>query len=575
MQLSSEKQTDSTMTWPWEKSYPEHINWHAPIDTRPLYDIFEENAQKFSKKPCLDFLGKQYTYAEVAELVNKAAKGLKEAGVKKDTKVGLFLPNTPYSIIFFYATLKLGAVVVNFSPLYVRREIVPQINDSDTEYLVTLDLVTLYDKVHDLVGQTTLKKLVVCSMLDILPFSKGLAYRALRYGEMAKVDYSDTTISSKDIYDNDGDLPKEKVDPSEVAVLQYTGGTTGIPKGAMLTHANLSANTMQAEMWCQGLESGNEKMLAVLPLFHVFAMTAVMNVALKIGGEIILMPRFDLKTLLRTIHQKKPTVFPAVPTIFTAVNHSKSLDSYDLSSLKLCISGGAGLPVTVKRTFEERTGCKLVEGYGLSETSPLATANPFFGENKEGSIGIPVPGTVIEIHDQDEPGKVLGIGEKGEICVRGPQVMAGYWKRDDETELCLHDGLLHTGDIGYMDEEGYVYVVDRMKDLIICGGYNVYPRQVEEAILMHSAIAEAVVIGVPDEYRGQTVKAFMVLKEGQKATEDEINTFLKDKLSPVEQPKAYEFRQELPKTMVGKHSKKELVAEEQKKYEARQAEKDS
>lgn len=572
MQLSSEKQIDNTMTWPWEKNYPDNVNWHAPIETGSLYDIFEESVLKYAEKPCLDFLGKQYNYKEVGELVDKAAKGLQAQGVQKGTKVGLFLPNTPYSIIFYYATLKVGAVVVNFSPLYVRREIIPQINDSTTEFLVTLDLVTLFDKVHDLVGQTTLKKIIVCSMIDILPLAKGLAYRALRYGEMAKVEYSDTIVSSRTIYDNDGNSPKAAIDKNDVAVLQYTGGTTGIPKGAMLTHANLTANTLQAEMWCQGLQEGNEKMLAVLPLFHVFAMTAVMNVALKIGGEIILMPRFDLKSLLRTIHQKRPTVFPAVPTIFTSINHSKSLDSYDLSCLKLCISGGAGLPITVKRKFEERTGCKLVEGYGLSETSPLATANPFFGVSKEGSIGIPVPGTIVEIRDQEDPNKVLGVGEKGEICVRGPQVMTGYWNRDDETELCLRDGLLHTGDIGYMDEEGYFYIVDRMKDLIICGGYNVYPRQVEEAILMHDAIAEAVVIGVPDEYRGQTVKAFMVLKEGQQATEDEINSFLKDKLSPVEQPKYYEFRQELPKTMVGKHSKKELVAEEMKKYEARQAE---
>lgn len=571
MQLSSEKQTETMMTWPWEKNYPENVNWHTPIHTGSLYDIFEESVQKYSTRPCLDFLGKEYTYREVGQFVNKAAKGLKALGVEKNTKVGLFLPNTPYSIIFYYAALKIGAVVVNFSPLYVRREIIPQIQDSTTEYLVTLDLVTLFDKVHDLVGQTCLKKIIVCSMLDILPLAKGLAYRTLRYGDMAKVEYSDKIVSSKTIYENDGDIQTVRSVASDLAVLQYTGGTTGIPKGAMLSHGNLTANAVQAEMWCQGLQSGEEKMLAVLPLFHVFAMTAVMNVALKIGGEIILMPRFDLKSLLRTIHQKKPTVFPAVPTIFTAINHSKSLDSYDLSSLKLCISGGAGLPISVKKTFEEKTGCKLVEGYGLSETSPLATANPFFGLCKEGSIGIPVPGTILEIRDQEDPNKVLGIGERGEICVRGPQVMSGYWQRDDETELCLKDGLLHTGDVGYMDEEGYFYVVDRMKDLIICGGYNVYPRQVEEAILLHPAIAEAVVIGVPDEYRGQTVKAFMVVKEGETVTDQEIDEFLKDKLSPVEQPKAYEFRLELPKTMVGKHSKKELVAEEQKKYEARHA----
>jgi long-chain acyl-CoA synthetase len=564
--------TEQKFSWPWEQSYPENVSWHEHLPTGPLYEILEKSVLKYGTHPCVEFMGKEYTYAEIGQLVNKAAKGLQEIGVKKGTKVGIFLPNTPYSIIFYYATLRIGGIVVNFSPLYVQREIIPQINDSETEVLVTLDLKTLFDKVSDLRGSTHLKKIVVCSMGDILPFAKSLAFKALHFGDIAKFTPSDSLIPCRKIFDNDGKFTEVPVSDTDIAVLQYTGGTTGIPKGAMLTHSNLYANTVQCELWCGKLALGQERMLGILPLFHVFAMTAVMNVALKIGAEIILMPRFELKSLLKLIHQKRPTVFPAVPTIFTAINHSKSLDNYDLSSLKLCISGGAPLPVSVKRTFEAKTGCSLVEGYGLSETSPIATANPFFGINKEGSIGIPVPGTIIEIRDPEYPDKVLPIGEKGEICVRGPQVMAGYWKREDETKLCLRNGLLYTGDIGYMDEEGYVFVVDRIKDVVICGGFNVYPRQVEEVILLHPSVQETTVIGVPDEYRGQTVKAFVIVKPGEKATADDIFSFLKDKLSPIEMPKHIEFRDELPKTMVGKHSKKELVAEEMAKYTKLKAE---
>jgi long-chain acyl-CoA synthetase len=558
--------------WPWEQFYPQNVCWDDPMESAPIYELLEISTKKFANNICVDFLGKEYTYSEILDLVYRAAKGLQRLGVKKDSKVGLFLPNTPYSIIFYYAALRIGAVIVNYSPLYVRREIIPQIEDSETEFLVTLDLKTLYDKVEDLTESTCLKKIIVCSMADILPFAKSIAFRALKFGEMAKITPDEAHIHHKDVIDNDGDFEKVDVDPNEVAVLQYTGGTTGIPKGAMLTHNNLYANAHQCQLWCQGLEEGQERMLGVLPLFHVFAMTVVMNTGIKIGATMVLLPRFDIKAVLKTIQQKKPTVFPAVPTIFTALNHAKSIDSYDLSSLKMCISGGAPLPVQVQQTFEAKTNCKLVEGYGLSETAPIATVNPFFSKNKLGSIGIPVPQTMVEIRDPENPDKVLPIGEKGEICISGPQVMAGYWNRNEETKANLKDGLFYSGDIGYMDEEGYIFVVDRIKDLIICGGYNVYPRQVEEALHLHDNVAEVCVIGVPHEYRGQTVKAFIVLKEGAKMTDRDVISFLTDKLSPVEMPKQIEFIDELPKTLIGKISKKELIAQEMKKYEEQKAE---
>ena len=555
-------------THPWEKYYPKDIRWDTPLTAFPLYKLLEDTAKKIPDNPCIDFMGKIYTYREIQELVYKAAKGLQDLGVKKGTKVGLFLPNTPYNIIFYYAILRIGGIVVNYSPLYVKREIIPQIEDSQTEYLITLDLKVLYEKAYDLPQTTCLKKIIICSMANILPFAKSIAFRALKFGEIAKITVDESHYLSKDIFSNKGDFQEVSISVKDTAVLQYTGGTTGVPKAALLTHENLYTNTSQCALWCQeGLEFGEEKMMGILPLFHVFAMTVVMNVSIKIGALMILLPRFDIKSVFKTIHQKKPTVLPAVPTIFTALNNARSMENYDLSSLKLCISGGAPLPVEVQEKFEEKTKCKLVEGYGLSETSPIVTVNPFFTVNKTGSIGIPLPQTRVEIRDPDNQHQLLPVGQKGEVCVQGPQVMAGYWNRAEETAQAIQDGWFYTGDVGYMDEDGYFFIVDRIKDLVISGGYNIYPRQVEEAIYLHPDIAETSVIGVPHEYRGQVVKAFIVLKENVKLSERDILSFLKDKISQIEMPKFVEFRTELPKTLVGKIYKKKLIEEElAKKY---------
>ncbi len=353
----------------------------------------------------------------------------------------------------------------------------------------------------------------------------------------------------------------------DVAILQYTGGTTGIPKGAMLTHANISANTAQACHQFVGTKESAAKILGVLPLFHGFAMTLVMNMGIALGSELILLPRFDLDTVLRTIHKTRPTLFMGVPTILTAILSSSKLDQYDLSSIEYCISGGAPLPITVKNKFEQLTDCVVVEGYGLSECSPVVTCNPLKGTRKDGSIGLPMPGTVVEIRDVNNPDKLLPRGEKGEVCVTGPQVMAGYWKRSEETSNAIHEERLHTGDVGYMDEEGYVYLIDRIKELILCSGYNVYPRVIEEAILLHPSVSEVTVIGIQDEYRGQSPKAFVKLSDGASLTAEELREFLNDKLSRIEMPKEIEFRDDLPKTMIGKLSKKELMAEEKERAE--------
>jgi long-chain acyl-CoA synthetase len=334
----------------------------------------------------------------------------------------------------------------------------------------------------------------------------------------------------------------------------------------MLTQGNLSANVSQMLLWYVDLNPGEEKVLGVLPFFHVFAMTAVMNFAVAAGAQMILLPRYELSQTLATINKKKPTIFPAVPTIYTAINQAPDLAKYDLSAVRYCISGGAPLPLEVKETFERLTGCRLVEGYGLSETAPVATCNAMQDINKPGSIGQVVPGTEISIHDLEAPNDVVPTGERGEVWIKGPQVMKGYLNRPQETADSLREGWFRTGDVGYMDEDGHFFLVDRLKDLILCSGYNVYPRMVEEAIYLHPAVAEVTVIGIDDDYRGQSPKAFVKLKEGEKITEDEMKTFLADKLSKIEMPSRIEFRLELPKTIIGKLSKKELVAEEVEKH---------
>ena len=557
---------------PWQRIYPGDIDWNAPLPARPLHGLMDEAVAKFADRPCIDFLDKTYTYAEIGRLVDRAAAGLQDLGVRKGDRIGLFLPNTPYFVVFYFAVLKAGGIVVNMNPLYAERELANQIEDSGTEMVVTLDLTALYDKMARMLQETRVRRLIVCRMQDVLPWPKNWLFPIVRRKDKARIPTDERHVPFSRLIANDGRPKPIDVDPGEdVAVLQYTGGTTGVPKGAMLTHANLYANTVQSALWFPDVAYGHERMLGVIPLFHVFAMTGVMNLSLRVGAEMILLPRFELDQVMQTIHKKRPTLFPAVPTIYTAISNHKQADRYDLSSIKFCISGGASLPVEVKTAFEKKTGCTLVEGYGLTESSPVATVNPLHGINKPGSIGIPMPGTVIEIVSLDDPSRVLGIGEKGEVCIRGPQVMKGYWHRPEETASALADGRLHTGDVGYLDEDGYTFIVDRIKDMILCSGYNVYPRNVEEAIYLHPAVTEVVVAGVPDPYRGQTVKAYVKLTEDHELTLDELAGFLRDKLSPIEIPKLLEIRAELPKTMIGKLSRKALVEEEEERLRVSRA----
>ena len=554
---------------PWLAGYPEGVDWAEALPAAPLFALFDDALAKYPDNPCIDFLGKNWTYREIGGLIDRAAAGFKELGVAKGVKVGLCLPNTPYYVICYYAVLKTGGTLVNYNPLYAKRELAHQIADSQTSIMVTLDLKQIYLKVAAMLEESSLQTIIICPMSDILPIFKSVLFSVFKRSKVAAIPADDRHVTFAELTSNDGVFEPAKVDPlKDIALLQYTGGTTGTPKGAMLTHANLCANAYQVCRWFHGMEMGGERILGVLPLFHVFAMTVVMNTGIASGSELILLPRFEIKQVLETIDAKRPTLFPGVPTIYTAINASPGLSGYDLSSIKYCISGGAPLPAEVKRTFEALTGCTLVEGYGLSESSPVATCNPIIGPAKEGSIGLPLPATVIEIRDMnapgDNPGKVVETGEKGEVCIAGPQVMAGYRNRPEETAAALADGFLHTGDVGTMDAQGHVFLIDRIKDLILCGGYNVYPRAVEEAIYLHPSVEEVTVIGIADDYRGQSPKAFVKLRDGEHLNEEELLAFLKDKLSPIEIPRHIEFRKSLPKTMIGKLSKKELAAEEQK-----------
>jgi long-chain acyl-CoA synthetase len=555
----------------WEASYPGDINWSDEVKTGSIQSILDDGVEQWPDKILCDFMDKTWTFSDIDNLVNKAAKGLKAMGVGPDVHVGLFLPNTPHYVVMYFAILRIGGRVVNYSPMYAPREIAHQIEDSETDIMVTLDLAALYPQVAAQLDNTRLKKLIVCSMPEILPFPKSLLFPLARKKDIAKVPTDARHIRFKDLLKNDGVYEQHVVqDPAdEVAVLQYTGGTTGVPKGAMLTHANICAAADMAGTWTRTfLKEGEETVLAVLPFFHVYAMTVVMIGAVGMGNRMIIHPRFELDDVMRDIGKKKVTAFSAVPTIFTAMVNHPEIDKYDLSSLKVCGSGAAPLPVEVMNKFEKLTGCRIIEGYGLTETAPTASTNPLSDNRKPGSVGLPLSQTVFEITDLEDPDKVLGVGEKGEVCITGPQVMKGYWKKPEATEEALRGGRFHTGDVGYIDEDGFVFLVDRQKDMIISGGFNVFPRNIEEAIYENPDIVEVTVIGIPDEYRGQAAKAFVVLKAGASWDLEAMKEFLADKLGRHEIPSELEIRDELPKTAVGKLSKKELYEEEEAKREA-------
>ncbi len=554
----------------WLDDYPEKTDWNMEIDVQPVFNMLRETVSKYPQNPAFDFLGKKYNWQEIYDLSCKMSKGLQEHGIKKGDRIGLFLPNCPYFIISYFAILMSGGIVVNLNPLYANDELSHLIEDSELDLVITLDLKILYVKMEKMLQSTRLKELVICPFTEVLPFPKNILFPLVKRKEMARIRPQKRVISYNDLINNDGNVQIPDINPEEdLAVLQYTGGTTGLPKAAMLTHQNIYANTCQAQEWFYDIEIGAQKMLGVLPFFHVFAMTAVMNFSVINALEIIALPRFDLGEALKVIDKKKPHLFPAVPAIYSAINASPLRNKYDLSSIEFCLSGGAPLPAQVKEEFENKTGCIVIEGYGLTESSPVACANPIEGKNKTGSIGFPLPRTIIEIINADDKKTHMKAGERGELCIRGPQVMKGYWNNPeasaDVLRKCDDGGVrLHTGDVAIMDEQGYVFIVDRLKDMIITNGYNVYPRNVEEAIYKHPSVEECIVAGLPDANRGEIVKAWIKIMDGRELSHDDLRAFLKDKISPMEIPRRIEFRDEpLPKTMIGKLSKKDILAQEQ------------
>ena len=547
---------------PWIDHYATGVNYDHPLPPLALGEMFDNAVEKYANKPCFDFLGAKTSYRELGDLVNRVASGLQAVGVKNGTRIGLFLPNCPYYSEFYFAAVKLGAVVVNFNPLYTVDEIKDQAEDSGIEIMVTLDLHRLYDKIAVLVANKTIGRLIVCPFAPALPGFKGILFRLLKSSERAdfnKHGLADNLLHYDALVANDGSFKPAKIDPeNDIALFQYTGGTTGIPKAAMLTHANLTANCEQISHWFTGCQDGKERILAILPFFHVFAMSCIQNFGISIGAEIVLMPRFDADDAVKVIRRTRPTVLPGVPTLYTALMDNEGLKPGDFSSLRYGVSGGAPLPLEVRRKFETLADCMLVEGYGLSETSPVVSINPFEGLKKENSIGQPVSATILSVRALDDPTKPLGLHENGEVCISGPQVMKAYWNKPDETSNAFVGEYFRTGDVGYMDEDGFFFIVDRIKDMINCSGFKVYPRRIEDAIYEHSAVAEVTVIGVPDKYRGEAPKAFIRLKPGMHASEDDIRKVIEPKLSKIERPEYIEFRDELPKTMIGKLSKKEL-----------------
>jgi len=547
--------------YPWEAHYPPGLTWDSEFPARPLTALLDDVAARFPDHYCIDFRGRRYRYREIADLVDRAAKGFAKLGVHKGIKVGLMLPNSPYAIVCFFAVLKAGGTVVNINPLYAEAGIARIVLDSNACILVTLDVKQLYRKAAPVLeASNQIEKIVVCGMAGALPFLEKALFTIFKRHEVSDIPDDGRHVAFERLIDNDGRLDPVDIDPErDVAVLQYTGGTTGIPKGARLTHANLYANAAQVAMWGTELQPGEEKILGVLPLFHAFGMTAVMNLSFVIGAEMILLPHFKPAEVLRVIAREKATIFIGVPTMYSALIAAQEKHEHSLSSLKFCISGGAPLPVPVQQKFSAASGRALLEGYGLSETGPVVTANPVTGVNKPGSVGLPLPGTVVEIVSLDDPNVFLGQGERGEICITGPQVMAGYANRAQDNKDVFRGRRLRTGDVGYLDEDGYLFIVDRIKELILSGGFNVYPRMVEDAIYLHDAVEEVAVCGVADPHRGEIVKAFIHLRAGEALKAGELRAFLKDKLAPFEMPRQVVFREALPKTLIGKIDKRALM----------------
>ncbi|MEM8919705.1 MAG: long-chain fatty acid--CoA ligase [Pseudomonadota bacterium] len=546
----------------WKSRYNHPTAWDQFYSPLSMPGMFFRSAGRRGESNLLDFMGRKYSYAEVAAGVVRVASGLQNMGVKKGDRVGLFLPNVPHYVSAYYGAMAIGATVVNFSPLYTVEELNHQVEDSGTKILFTMSATALFPTAYEVLQQSSLEKLVVGSVAGALPAGKALFYSLFRRKENAPQPDDHRIIPFAELTDNDGKHVAPNIRPEkDIALLQYTGGTTGTPKGAMLSHQNLTANARQIN----GIDpyiDDDDRLMGVLPFFHVFANSAVLNRTVQRGGEIVMLPRFDAKQTLKAITRNRITAMPGVPTMYQALLDHPDIDKTNFSSLKVCVSGGAPLPLELKKKFEAKTGAKLVEGYGLTESSGVVSANPYAGLNKPGTIGQPVPGTLVKLVDKEDPTQEVPEGEPGELIFSGPQVMQGYWNRPEQDDQVYVDGFLRTGDVAEIDEDGYIRIVDRLKDMIAVGGFKVFPSQVEEVLYRHDAVKEALVIGVPDDYRGESPKAFVALEEAGQVTGSALKDWLNPQLGKHERVTDVVVRDSLPKTMIGKLDRKALRAEE-------------
>jgi long-chain acyl-CoA synthetase len=550
---------------PWFKLYDKGVPHHIDYPAISLVGMLEEAAQKYPNSPCTIFKGAVITYREMDKLTNQLAAGITGLGVKKGDRVGIFMPNTPQFVITFFAILKAGGVVVAVNPLYAVREIIHQVNDAGIEVMFVMS--NFYNHIKKAQPNTKIKKIIVTNIKESLPPVLAFLFSLTKEKKGGfRVELGTGDIWFKDLISHH--KPEERlkleISPGDTAIFQYSGGTTGISKGAIALHRNLVANALQMRTWMIGAEDGKETVLMAIPLFHVYGMVAGMLFAIRTGAGMVMVPNArDLKDVLDNIQKYKASIFPGVPTLYNAINNHPDViaGKYNLSSIKACISGSAPLMRETKEKFEALTGGKLVEGYGLSEAPTATHCNPLYGDIRTGSIGLPLPDVDCRIINLDDGITPLKVGEEGELCIKGPQVMKGYHNMPTETANTLRDGWLYTGDIAKMDEDGYFYIVDRKKELIKPGGYQVWPREVEEVISTYPKVLEVGVAGVMDAYRGETVKAWVVLKPGEKATEEEIRDYCRQNMAPFKVPTQVEFRTELPKTTVGKVLRRELVRE--------------
>lgn len=549
----------------WRDSYRHPTAWDSAFPPQSMATFLDEAAARAGKAPLIDFLGRHYSFAETLDGANRVAAGLAALGYGPGDRIGLFLPNVPHYVAAYYGILKLGATVVNFSPLYTAAELAHQVEDSGTRLLFTLSANQLLPTALEVLETSGLERLVVGSIAGALPAAKSLLYRMFKGGEVTRRPADPRILAFSALIANDGSYPRPTITPEQdVALIQYTGGTTGTPKGAMLTHQNLSANARQV-MAIDPHPDGPDRILGVLPMFHVFANTCVLNRTVLNGGCIVMLPRFEAGAVLAAIGRTRATALPGVPTMYQALLDHPRIGETDFSSLRICISGGAPLAPELKAKFETTTGAVVVEGYGLSESSGVLSANPYEAQGKTGTIGQPIPGTRLRLVDKADPTQDVAEGEPGEIVACGPQIMKGYWNRPDadaEVFLDTADGKwLRTGDVGTIDADGFVKIVDRLKDMISVSGFKVFPSQIEAVLYHHPAIKEALVIGLPDPYRGEHPRAYVTLNEAADITGEALRDWLNPQVGRHERVDAVVVRLTMPKTMIGKLSRKDLIAE--------------